>query len=140
MENENSDRINANETKMQGYSSSTSDIDMTIVASVVLDGSGSEITTGIKADLLIPYTCIINRASLLADQTGDIAVDVWIDSYANFPPTDADSKITPEISSDDKYQSGTLSIPVSKNSVIRFNVDSCSTITRCLISLEAVKK
>lgn len=115
--------------------------DETAIISVVLDGSGSAITTGIKADILVPYDCIITQTTLLADQDGDIAVDVWVDSYANFPPTDDDSKTTPAIpASGKKYQSGTLSIAVAANSVVRFNVDSCTTITRCLVALSIEKR
>ena len=112
----------------------------TAIISIVLDGAGSAITTGIKADILVPYDCTITKSTLLADQLGDIAVDVWIDTYANYPPTDADSKTTPAIvATGISYQSGTLAIPVTANSTIRFNVDSCDTITRCLVALNISK-
>jgi len=112
---------------------------------VIIDGGGSEITTGVKADIEVPFNCTILQATALADQTGSIQVDIWKDTYANFPPTDADS-ITGSnpisISSSNKSQDSTLSgwtTTISAGDILRFNVDSCSTITRCTISLKVRK-
>lgn len=46
---------------------------------------------GIKAAIPIPFDCEIIEATLLADQAGDCVVDLWLDSYGAYPPTDADS-------------------------------------------------
>lgn len=111
-----------------------------VVASFIIDGGGVAITSGIKADIHVPFNCKLTQTTLLADQSGAIAVDVWIDSYANFPPTDADSKTTPTIAASGiKFQSDPLDIDIAANSTIRFNVDSCSTITRCLVALTLIK-
>jgi len=112
---------------------------------VIIDGGGSAITTGVKADVEVPFNCTILQATALADQTGSIQVDIWKDTYANFPPTDADSitgsnPIT--ISSSNKSQDSTLSgwtTTISAGDILRFNIDSCSTITRCTISLKVRK-
>ena len=64
-------------------------------------------------------------------------MDVWIDTYANYPPTVADSKTTPAIvASGVNFQSGDLNVPVASNSVIRFNVATCTSIQRCLVGLK----
>jgi hypothetical protein len=111
-----------------------------VVASFIIDGGGVAITSGIKADIHIPFNCKLTQATLLADQSGAIAVDVWIDSYENFPPTDADSQTTPTIAASGiKFQSDPLDIDIAANSTVRFNVDSCDTITRCLVALTLVK-
>jgi len=57
----------------------------------IIDGGGSAITPGEKGHLEIPFKCEIQRVTMLADQSGSIVVDIWKDTYANFPPTDADS-------------------------------------------------
>jgi len=57
----------------------------------VFDGGGVVLTTGIKGDLYIPFKCTIKSWVLLADQTGSIAVDIWKDTYANYPPVVADN-------------------------------------------------
>lgn len=110
--------------------------------SFVIDGGGGVIQTGIAGDLEIPFACTIIAATLLANASGSIVVDIWKDTYANFPPTDADSitaSAVPTISSATKDQDTTLSgwtTSVSAGDVLRFNVDSCSTITRCVVSLK----
>ena len=112
---------------------------------VIIDGGDSAITTGVKADIEVPFNCTILQATALANETGSIQVDIWKDTYANFPPTDADSitgsnPIT--ISSSNKSQDSTLSgwtTTISAGDILRFNVDSCSSIKRCTISLKVRK-
>lgn len=71
--------------------SPTADI-MKAGATIFIDGNGSAITTGEKKYYISwPYNCTITKVRVLADQSSNTTVDVWNDSYANFPPTDADS-------------------------------------------------
>ena len=58
---------------------------------IVLDGGGSEISDNYIRCVEVSFACTITEARLVNDQTGSIAVDIWVDSYANYPPTDADS-------------------------------------------------
>lgn len=108
----------------------------------VIDGGGSAIEAGIAGDLEVPFDCDIEASSLLADQTGSIKVDIWKDTYANFPPTDADSicgENEPEISAGFKDQDTTLTgwtKTLTRGEILRFNVDSCTTITRATQSLK----
>lgn len=111
----------------------------------VIDGGGSTITTGIKGDLEVPFACTITRVTALADQTGSIVVDIWKDTYANYPPVDADS-ITASapvtISSTNKAQDATLTgwtTAIPAGDTLRFNVDSVTTIQRVTISLRVIK-
>lgn len=110
--------------------------------SFVIDGGGTAITTGVKGDVEVPFNCSIVAATLLADQSGSIIVDVWKDTYANYPPTDADSitsSSVPEISSATKDQDTSLAgwtTSITAGDILRFNVDSCTTITRCVVSLK----
>jgi hypothetical protein len=108
----------------------------------VIDGGGSAIGAGIAGDIEIPFNCTIIRCTMLADQSGSITVDMWVDTYANYPPTNADSitdaGTTPLINASTKSQDTTLAswtTSLTAGSTIRYNVDSCSTITRCVISL-----
>jgi hypothetical protein len=115
----------------------------------IIDGGGSTITTGIKGDIEIPFDCTIYSATLLADQDGAIKVDIWVDTYANYPPTDGDSitaSAEPEITAtggtDIKAQDTTLTgwtKPLAAGSVMRFNVDTVTSYQRCLISLKVYK-
>jgi len=111
----------------------------------VIDGGGSAISTGIKGDIEIPFACTINRVTLLADQSGSIVVDIWKDTYANFPPTDADSitaSAVPTISAATKSQDTTLTgwtTSISAGDILRFNVDSATSITRVTLSLKVTR-
>jgi len=111
----------------------------------IIDGGGSAITTGEKGHLRIPFKCEIQRVTLLADQSGSIKIDIWKDTYANFPPTDADSICggnEPEISSAQKYQDSTLSgwtKTINAGDILAFNVDSAATIERVTLVLKVRK-
>ena len=112
----------------------------------VIDGGGVVITAGEQGHLEIPFDCEIQSVELLADQTGAIKVDIWADTYANFPPTNADT-ITggnePEITAgNQKYQDTTLTgwtKSLSKGRTIAFNVDSVTSIQRCTVTLKVNK-
>ena len=49
------------------------------------------IAAGYSDSVRIPFSGTITGWTLLADQVGSIVIDVWRDTYANYPPTDADS-------------------------------------------------
>ena len=109
---------------------------------IVIDGGGSAITTGIKGDLYIPTACIITANEMLADQSGSIVVDIWKDTYANYPPTVADTitaSAKPTITTATKSEDTTLTgwtVSCSAGDTLRFNVDSCTSITRVALSLK----
>lgn len=112
---------------------------------ITIDGGGSAITTGVKGDIRVPFACTITDYEILADQTGSIQIDVWKDTYANFPPTDADSITAAApvvISSATKANDTSLtgwSTSLSAGDILRFNVDSVSTITRVNLSMKVTK-
>lgn len=111
----------------------------------VIDGGGAAITAGVKGDLEVSFPCTINQATLLGDQAGTLIVNIWKDTYANFPPTST-VKITsttpPTITSSVKAQDAVLSgwtTAVSVGDILRFNVDSCVTIQRGTLSLKVTR-
>jgi hypothetical protein len=115
-----------------------------VTASILFQVSNenSPLTTGVKGDLVIPFDATINEWSLLADQTGNVVVDIWKDTYANYPPTVGDSitaSAKPTISSNNKAQSSTLTgwtTTISAGDILRFNIDSVDTIERLSINLK----
>jgi hypothetical protein len=107
----------------------------------VIDGGGSTILAGIKGDICIPFDFVVTSVQLLADQTGSIIVDIWKDTYANYPPTVAD-KITgstpPTISAGIKSTDSTLTewtTTIEADSILRFNVNSVTSIQRVTVIL-----
>jgi hypothetical protein len=111
----------------------------------MVSGGGSVITTGIKGYLRVPYDCTIQSAELVADQSGSIVIDIWRDSYANFPPTVGDSIVAsakPTLSSAQKSQNTTLTgwtTTLTEGQYLVFNVDSVSTVTHVLLTLKVLK-
>jgi len=112
----------------------------------VVIGSGlSEISTGVMGFLEVPTDCTIQGWSIVGDQSGSIVIDVWKDTYANFPPTVADTiagSEKPTLSSAQKNQDLSLSTwttGLSKGDWLGFNVDSASTVTQVTLSIRCVR-
>ena len=112
----------------------------------IIDGGGSAITTGQKGHLEIPFDCTIQGWTIMSDQSGSIVVDVWKDTYANFPPTVADTIAgteKPTLSTAQKNQDLSLTTwttTLSKGDILAFNVDSITTVTRVTIILRVTKR
>lgn len=132
----------------QWYESPT--IEVTSVGiNFVIDGIGAEIVPGIQGYIEIPFDCTIVQASLLADQTGSIVVDLFKSAYADFdPPTTPDSsdKITasapPTIAADTKDQDTTLTgwtTSLVEGDILAVNVNSVTDIERCTLSLRVTR-
>ena len=112
---------------------------------ITIDGGGSAITTGVKGYVEIPYSGTITGWTILSDQTGSCVIDVWKDTYANYPPTVADTiagSEKPTLSSAIKNQDLSLSTwttSVTAGDIIAFNVDSASTVTRVTLTIKITK-
>ena len=57
----------------------------------VFDGGGSAIAAGTYLDLEVPFACTVVSAKAYFDQDSQTTIDIWKDTYANFPPTSADT-------------------------------------------------
>ena len=112
---------------------------------ITIDGGGSAITTGVKGYVEMPYAGTITSWTILADQSGSAVIDLWKDTYANFPPTSADTitaSARPTLSSAVKGQSSTLTgwtTAVAAGDIIAFNVVSASASTRITLALKITK-
>lgn len=108
----------------------------------IIDGGGIVITTGVKGFIEVPFACTIVAWTLMANVSGSIVIDVWKDTYANFPPTILDT-ITgtekPTLVSVQKNQDialTTWTTAISAGDILAFNVDSVDTIQRATLSLK----
>lgn len=101
----------------------------------IIDGGGSAVTTGAKTWVRASTTFTIGGVQTTADQSGSCVIDIWKDSYANFPPTDADTitaAAPPTLSTAQKAEDTTLTgwtKTITAGDYLRVNVDSCSTVT-----------
>lgn len=102
---------------------------------------GAVIATGVKARVWIPFPCKIVGWTILADQSGSIVIDVWKDSYANHPPTVADTIAgteKPTLSSAQKNQDLTLTTwtqNIAAGDILFFNIDSVATLKQVFLGL-----
>lgn len=131
----------------RGHITAASNGTASIVFGIEIDGGGSVITTGVKGFVRIPMAHTITKVTCLSDDAsataGSITVDVWRDSYANYPPTAAD-KISASapvtLSSASKSEDSTLtgwSKSGNAGDVYGFSVASVTTVTKVLIEIEA---
>lgn len=115
------------------------------VINFIVDGGGSEISTGLKGDVMVEFACTINQVTMLADQSGSIVVDIWKQAYADFPPEDANSitaSAPPTITTDTDSQDSTLTgwtTSISAGDTLRYNCDSVTDIERVTIALKVTR-
>jgi hypothetical protein len=116
----------------------------------IIDDGGTVLTTGLKGYLEVPFDCVIERCTLLADQSGAIKIDIWKCTYAAFDasthPVNADTITAanePEIAASGvKDQDATLTgwtVIIGAGDILAFNIDSVATITRIAVSLKVRK-
>ena len=134
----------ATDDKILSYHNGVAWVNVTrkIIVPFIIDGGEAEITTGEKGHLTIPQAGTITGWTLIADQIGSIVIDLWADSYANIPPTVADT-ITgtqkPTLSSVQNNQDlalGSWTTAVAKGDVWAYNVDSVTTVQRVYLGIE----
>lgn len=135
-----------------GVDSGTGDVTVSTTAALrtsvitfIIDGGGAVLSTGMKGDLKVPFACTITEATLLADQAGSVVVDIWKDTYANFPPVVGDSIVasaSPTLNSAAKAQDAALTgwtTTIAAGDILRFNINSVATITRLTIVLQVLR-
>ncbi len=113
---------------------------------VIGDGSAA-IPTGVWCALEVPYACTVKGWTLVSPlESGALVVDVWKDTYANWPPTVADTITGSEkptiTATGNKGQDLTLTTwttALAKGDWLIFNVDSVTTITLATLSIGVVK-
>lgn len=117
-------------------------VSLSRMITVVIDGAGSAVTTGAKKVYVsVPYSGTITKWRVVADQTGSTVLDIWKDTFANFPPTVAKTitaSAKPTLSSARTAESSTLTgwtTSVAAGDVIEVNVDSAATVTKLVLTL-----
>ncbi len=108
---------------------------------IVVDGGVNAITTGEKGTVEMSFSGTIVSWTLLSDQVGDVVFDVWKDTFANAPPTVADTitgSAKPTLSGALSGRSTALTgwtTTVTQGDVVSFKVDSAATMTRVTLTL-----
>lgn len=113
---------------------------------ITIDGLGGVISSGEKGYVYVPYDGIITGWSIAGDRVGSCVVDVWKDSYGNFPPTSGDSitgtqkpRLNGQIVNRDLSLSS-WTTTISAGDYIGFNVEASPTgVTRVNLTITVNK-
>jgi hypothetical protein len=99
-------------------------------------------TTGQKNLFLrVPYACTIVSWEMVANTSGSVVIDIWEDTYANYPPVNADSitgSAKPTITAGTRAQSSTLTgwtTSIASGDYLEVEVESVTTITSVTLTL-----
>ncbi len=111
-----------------------------------VDGGGAVIATGdTELWLEAPGAGSIVRSTIFLDTAATFTADIWKDTYANFPPTVADT-ITggnePGTSASRKDQDSTLTswtVAFSDGDGFNLNIDANDNATKVMLSLKYLK-
>lgn len=107
------------------------------------DGGGSAIATSTTLDIQIPFKCQILAWTILLDQSATFEVDIWKDTYANYPATGADSICggnNPTTSAGTKATDSTFAdwttLTINAGDCIRVNVEVNNNATKAVLILK----
>lgn len=108
---------------------------------VIIGDGTNAITSGLKGFVEVPVGMTIESWRLVGDESGSIVIDIWKDTFANFPPTIADTitaSAKPTLSTAQAAQDTTLTgwtTALAKGAWLAVNVDSSSTVKQVTLSL-----
>lgn len=109
------------------------------------DYAGNVVATGIQGDLEVPFACVITAATLLANTSGNLVIDIWKAPFASFPPVVGNSIVgaaPPTLSAAASSRNTTLTgwtTTINAGDILRFNVNSSATVSRFTLSLTATR-
>lgn len=110
------------------------------------DGTNAIVAASEREQWLeINFACTIEGYSITADAVGSIVVDLWKDSYANYPPVVGDSitaSAKPTLSAAIKATDSTLTgwtTSLARGDTLKAHVDSAGTVKAVTLTLFIVK-
>jgi hypothetical protein len=106
--------------------------------------STDAIATGTKARFYVEVAMTITTVTILANASGSLVVDLWVEDYAGSPPDASDSicgAAKPTLSSAQKMLDSTLTgwtVDIPAGSWVIANVDSCSGINAATLAVAMI--
>ena len=114
--------------------------DLTRTVNYVIDSGSLPMQVGDKGKLTIDVTGVIENIRVLADQTGDIVLDIGKASFADYPNFNSITAAQRvQLSNSNKYFDDVLNnwtTTITAGDILRFDVISVNNIRRILISLK----
>lgn len=109
------------------------------IAIPAINGNGFAILTGVKGDVRIPWAGVITGWFIVADVPTTSSVQIWKDTWANYPPTVADLLLTATLAAQASNSAASLSHACAKGDIIRVNVSGNDNATRLQVWLVFAK-
>jgi hypothetical protein len=108
---------------------------------VTFDGGGSAITSGLQAEVQIPFSGTVSSWLIYSTATGSCVVDVLkCDDFSAYPTfTSIAGSEKPTLTSQIKNQDlilSTWSQSISSGNILRFNVDSALVVQKVYITIK----
>ena len=104
-----------------------------------------DVSGSVKGYIEVPFNGTISSVRLLAGITGTLTVDIWNDTYTNYPPLDADTitgsspmKLVGAMKAEETALGG-WQTGVTAGDILTINVDGCTTITSATLSIRGTK-
>jgi len=111
--------------------------------SIPIGDGGNDIPLGVVDYWELPFDGTITYHRLVSEDAGvTIQLDVWIDSYANWPPVVADTiyGTKPALSAAQKVELTSLDVAVAKGDWLGINVDSNTDAQRVTLVLGGYRR
>jgi hypothetical protein len=109
--------------------------------SVTFDGGGFVPDAGSIAYIRVPYSGTITGWTITSNIAGSCVLDVWKDTYANYPPTVADTIAGTEkptltaVAKNEDLTLTTWTTAITAGDFIAVKIDSASTLTRINLAI-----
>jgi hypothetical protein len=109
-----------------------------------IDGGGSALASGVKADLEVPFDCQIQYVTLMADQIGTVTLDIRRSSFASWPTVASImGTVLPSLTSAQKSQTmadASWSRYLSAGDVLQLYLPSNSSyVTRLSVGIKVIR-
>lgn len=107
---------------------------------IPFDGGGSPLDDTFFVDVPIPIDCTYEGWTLVAKEAGDLIVDLWLSTFAGFPP-DVGDTITaggiPTLSAEDHAAQDVAPVQIIAGDILRVAIQSGSVvdITRATLGI-----
>lgn len=112
----------------------------------VLGDGATTLQVNTMGDVVVPFNLTLTSVTMLSTTSGSCVIDIYSDTYGNFPPTGADSitgAAPPTITTGVKSQDATLTgwtTALTGGTTLRFNVESASSLTQVTVQLAFVRR
>jgi hypothetical protein len=103
--------------------------------SIVLGNQDEVLNTGVHVDDYIQSDMYVVQYKIISMVSGSCQIDLWADVYASGFPTDADSQIVMTLTTSSFASTNITPVTLTADDLLRWNVDSATTVTQVTVIL-----